>query len=215
MTTFALVSEGMTDVAVIEQILLGCLGTQAYLNPVLPIRDATDRSRAQSDTFSNWELVLEFLASVEPIQALETNDFLIVQIDTDQAEHPNFGLEMHNQGTLKSIEEIVLGCREFLLNRLSKDFPNEWRSRIIFALPVMSTECWLIPIFDENHKHTSKKSINCETRLFAKIQRAITKEYKHYSAACKCLAKQKTLIKIADRTKCLSMFIDSLKISIK
>jgi hypothetical protein len=147
--------------------------------------------------------------------SLETNDFLIVQIDTDQAEHPNFGLELHNQGTLKSIEDIVLNCRELLLNRLSTDFPNEWRNRVIFALPILSTECWLIPIFDKTHKHTPKKSINCETRLSAKMQRALTKEYKHYSEACRCFATGKKLVKIAERTKCLSMFIDSLKNSIK
>jgi len=55
MKTYALITEGRTDQAVIENILHGFLGTyDADVNWLLPLRDDTDLNR--SENFSNWAL---------------------------------------------------------------------------------------------------------------------------------------------------------------
>jgi len=54
MKTYALITEGRTDQAVIENILYGFLGSyDADINWLLPLRDDTDMNRTEN--FSNWE----------------------------------------------------------------------------------------------------------------------------------------------------------------
>ena len=211
MYTFALVAEGMTDLAVIERIVEGTLGSSAIVNPLMPIRDATDRARAKEDTFSAWELVLEYAASEQTIVALQTNDFLIFQIDTDEGDHPNFGLKLQHCGAMRSIVEIISECQTLILDQLPSNFPAEWRTRIFFAIPVLSTECWLIPLYDPNHTHNIKTINNCNERLTRINQSVIKKDYRTYSNACKNLSKPKLLSKLAARTQCLNIFVESLK----
>lgn len=45
MASFALITEGITDQVVIETLLLACLGADTAVNPMQPLRDATDESR--------------------------------------------------------------------------------------------------------------------------------------------------------------------------
>lgn len=210
MTTFALIAEGMTDVAVVERIVEGVFGKDVGVNPLMPIRDATDAARAKTDTFSTWELVLEYVASEEVEIALATNDYLIIQIDSDQGEHPNFGISFHHEGATKSIADIVSDCKELLLARLHSNVPEEWKDRIIFAVPVLSTECWLLPILNEDHRHTPKTIVNCEKRISALNKGVIKKEYRSYSSAFKKYSKKSFLFKSADRVPCLKKFVDAL-----
>lgn len=79
MTRFALITEGITDQAVLEYILDGLTEGNAITTALRPQRDATDASRVAEGTFSNWELVFDFLRSDDIIDAVDTNDFVIIQ----------------------------------------------------------------------------------------------------------------------------------------
>ena len=87
MVSFALITEGITDQAVIENILIGCFD-DPIVNPIQPLRDATDKQA----THGGWELVLEHLRSPGLNQALQFNDFVIVQLDTDVSEEHHYDL---------------------------------------------------------------------------------------------------------------------------
>ena len=54
MASFALITEGITDQAVLENILTGLYGEDVEVNPLQPLRDATDTSRVKSDSFAGW-----------------------------------------------------------------------------------------------------------------------------------------------------------------
>ncbi|MEN9372659.1 MAG: hypothetical protein RIR79_211 [Pseudomonadota bacterium] len=79
MTSFALVTEGITDQAVLEYIVDGLTEGNAITTALRPQRDATDESRMPQGEFGGWEKVLEFLQSEKIIDAVDTNDFVIIQ----------------------------------------------------------------------------------------------------------------------------------------
>lgn len=210
MKRYALVAEGMTDLAVIERIAEGFFGNEAIINPLMPLRDATDYSRAKQETFSSWELVLEYLSTDQIQAALDTNDFLIIQIDTDQGEHEKFGMKFQIDGKQKSIIEIIDDCQSILISRLGKTATAENLSRIIFAIPVLSTECWLVGLHEEKHNHNIKTINNCEKRLTATIKSGLKKDYRNYSKIAKGFSKKKTLDRVRESTPCLDHFVSQL-----
>lgn len=211
MHKFALIAEGWTDVAVIENIIYGALGDDAVVNPLMPLRDATDAARHSTQNFSNWELVLEYLSTDQVRLALAANDYLIVQIDTDQAEHPNFGLQLTANGNLKPIAQIVHECKQLLLSRLPNQLSQEDRSRVLFAIPVLSTECWLIGLLNELHLHSPSKANNCEHRLHLTLKgrNKLVKDYRCYKSLSQGFKKSKALNSVRLRVECLELFVAS------
>lgn len=209
MYRFALISEGWTDVAVIENIIYGMLGDDAVVNPLMPLRDETDLARHSNQNFSNWELVLEYLSTDQINLALATNDYLIVQIDTDMAERPEFGVQLTTNGTTKPIAQIVDECKNLLQSRLPNNLPPEDQDRVIFAIPVLTTECWLVGLHNELHKHTPNKANNCEQRLLVNLKgrHKVVKDYKCYQSLSKGFRKPKALASTRQRVECLDLFI--------
>lgn len=212
MTTFALIAEGLTDVAVIENIIYGLYKDNAQLNPLMPLRDATDTSRDAAGRFSNWELVMQYLSSDQIEEALDNNDYLIVQIDTDAGDHKNFGLNLTISGVTKSIYDIVMECRQLLLSKFPTNILPSMQNRIIFAIPVLSTECWLIGLYDQQHLHVISKANNCFNRLngVLKGNAKIEKNFQCYSQLSTVFRKNKTLKTASSRIECLELFLNAM-----
>lgn len=98
MPTCALISEGVTDQVVLEFIIDAVFTRARFgkvdVNRLQPLRDASDAATAP---YGGWELVLEYCrTSIQ--DALATNDFVVVQIDTDCGDHPKFGLNLTEGG---------------------------------------------------------------------------------------------------------------------
>jgi hypothetical protein len=85
MVTFGLISEGITDQIVLENILGGFFNTADILVKALqPLRDKTDENRMQET--GNWHKVLTYCQSEAFREALTTNGadyYIIIQLDTD------------------------------------------------------------------------------------------------------------------------------------
>jgi hypothetical protein len=209
---FAVIAEGLTDIAVLENIFTALYGDAAVVNALMPLRDETDKSRAKADTFSNWELVFEYLGTNQISVALATNDFLVVHVETDMGEHANYGLPLTAHGRTRPIEEIVLGCRQLLLSKLPNDLSSADLQRIIFAVPVLSTECWLVGLFDGKHRHTPSKVNNCLGRLKACLKGSAktNKDYRTYLELGRGFRKPKILNDVRARMPCLDAFVASL-----
>lgn len=213
MTSFALITEGITDQAIIENILDCLTDGNAVTKSLRPLRDETDRNRVAKNEFSNWELVLEFIKSDEILDAIQTSNFVVIQIDTDQCEHVNFGISLLNAGIYKPIEELVNECIRKIKTLLHPDFPDTELKRLLFAIPVLSSECWLVSLHDGSHTHTNKTSISCDIRLagLLKIKKiAYCKEYEVYAKLSKDFRKRKKLSLAASKTPCLQIFVDQV-----
>lgn len=209
MTSFALITEGITDQVVLEYILDGLSSGDATTTALRPLRDATDASRVADNEFSGWEKVFDFLKSEDIIDAIDTNDFVIIQIDTDMGDHPHFGLSLRE----KTIITIVEECIGKLKSSLHPEFPPSALERLLFAIPVLSTECWIFSLHDTTHKHTDKTINKCENRLqrhLEKKDKNLTKEYNFYRDICRDFRKQKNIQAVAQRTPCLQHFVNQV-----
>jgi hypothetical protein len=83
---FGIIAEGPTDQTVIENILLGYFEDQeneVFVQYVQPPRPLTE-------TPAGWGHVFKSLERKDYEGALQFNDYLVIQIDTDVQEEPGF-----------------------------------------------------------------------------------------------------------------------------
>lgn len=221
MKTFALITEGITDQIMIEYILNGLIEDEVHINPIHPPRGASDDCKVEKGKFSNWESVIQFLKSQEILTAIQNknNDFIAIQIDTDMGEHKNFGLDLHNENRkYKPILTIVEECIGKLKSSLHPEFPPSELERLLFAIPVLSTECWILSLhhFINNNKgyhHNNDTITNCEDDLTQFLERqnsSFEKKCEVFRVLCKDFRKRKNIEAVAQRTPCLQHFVNQV-----
>lgn len=152
MPSVALIAEGLTD-----QIVINRLIQETYLpandedriqvNSLQPLRDASDSHHAPH---AGWEKVFEYCEhSME--DALATNDYVVVQIDTDEGDHPNYGLPLTEGGADRKYSDLIEGAKAILIGKMGPIATEAALARIIFAVSVHATESWLLLIlYGEN-----------------------------------------------------------------
>lgn len=216
MASFALITEGITDQVMIETLLLTCLGPDTAVNPIQPQRDSTDKSR-QTD-FGGWERVLECCNQINFEEILSVNDFIVLQLDTDQAEHPNFGVALTENGQDRSVDALLADVRAVIMNKLGAAWP-QFAQRILFALAVHSLECWLLPLYAETDADF-KRTKNCAShlaRLTGCKPEADLKNYRKFVELSAPLQRsrknkhwQQKLENCRQHSQSLAIFLDSL-----
>lgn len=211
--SFALVTEGITDQVALEAILKGHYkrfdgDIEVVVNPIQPIRDATDASR-QGD-FGGWEKVFEACARPEVSDnALAFNQYLIVQIDTDMGDQANFGLPLAPGGAGVDETALVTQARALIATKFGDKWP-QIENRVFTAVSVHSLECWLMAL----HAPTATRSTKgCEERLrreLAKQNKAYDKNHACYTAISKDFRKAARLDDARSRCVSLDRFVESL-----
>jgi hypothetical protein len=206
MAKFALACEGVTDQIVIENILCGFY--QEYKNldeviqPLQPPFDATTKKQKEGE-FGGWEMLLEYLSLKRFRDDVLNSEYVIIQIDTDISEHPNFGVSQQNLST----EELIDKVKKRLIAQIDKTeaFYGSYHEKIIFAISVHSLECWILPF----HKNLKNEKV---TGCFESLQREIKaeKNYTTYDALSRPFLKNKELLKIIPKNRSLEIFIHAL-----
>ena len=221
MTTFALITEGITDQIMIEYILNGLIKDEVFINPIHPPRDANNDCKVAKGKFSNWESVIQFLKSQEILTAIQNtnSDFVVIQIDTDMGEHKNFGLDLHDENRkYKPILTIVEECIEKLKQSLPSNFPRDKLGKLLFAIPVLSTECWILSLRhfinkNKGYEHNNDTIKNCEDDLTQFLERqdsSFEKKCEVFKVLCKDFRKRKNIESVAQRTPCLQHFVNQV-----
>lgn len=211
MTSFALLAEGETDQVVLEEIIQTIYQEQIDEEVVVryaqPVYDETSRSRHEN--FGGWEMLLNFCESKERIlQALTANDYIVIQIDTDICEHERIGISKNKKTTTQLIYEM----KEFIKSRIPPEVYQNHNERIIFAIAVHSTECWLLPLHAVRDGDKNQV-LNCEDRL----RRALgakrikyVKEPRDYLVFARGFRRYRTLNEAKAHSESLCDFINSL-----
>ncbi|KYG98031.1 hypothetical protein [Bradyrhizobium sp. DOA1] len=167
MTTFALISEGITDQIILERMILQICSEifeeDLDINPLQPLRDATDS--ATNAPHGGWELVLEYCEE-RVADALASNDYVVIHLDTDEGDHPNFGLRLTEQGNERSYDHLIADAIEIVAARIGNDIYKAHTERLLFAISVHTMESWLLLYFFKRNE--PKNSINRLNRLLAK-----------------------------------------------
>ena len=142
-----IVSEGVSDYYVLKHIISRYLKEQdVYTIPLNPKQD-----KGKQVGFSGWQGVLNYISGTDEknlfVEALkEECEYVVVQIDTDRC--ADYGVD-HQTNDWALLWQNV--CDK-LMARILEGFD---KNKLIFAITIDETECWLIPFIDTNKK-------NCE-----------------------------------------------------
>ena len=212
MAIFGLACEGVTDQIVIENILCGFYKDIDDLDEEIhPLQPPFDETTKQQSDGGGWEPLLEYLSSKIFRDDVLNSGYLIIQIDTDDSQHPNYNVTPTDENNIElSTEALVEKVIEKLIIQIdSKEiFYEENKEKIIFAISVHSLECWLLPLYKISK---TQKTKNC----FAALQREskkipVIKDYKTYDKLSNLFLKNKTLLKISKQDTSLDIFISNL-----
>ena len=214
---FALITEGVTDHAILSNVLVGYFKNQREpeINRLHPNPLADDEQ-------GGWTVLLEFLRAKRFQPALRANRYLIVQVDTDVTEDPGFDVaKQDNDGPL-SPEKLIAKVIERLRQEIGELDWSESGDRFIFAVGVEQMECWVLPIWYRDAK--GKQTANCtkrlgdcsqlRDRLTAKKLRWIKKKQKDtnsYDVASEAYRHRSTLMREGPKNPSLKIFLDALE----
>ncbi len=234
MAIFGLITEGITDQIVLENILCGFYKDYEELDqeirPLEPPRDETDMKQGYSEFGTGWSAIFNYLPEKRFRDDVLNNDFVIIQIDTDIAE----GFDCSKSQPITVIIDCVI---QKIINTInSSTFSNistfSWKTdhtptlldyqsilfytryshKIIFAISVHSLECWILPIYDNSK---NEKIINCENKLKTaaskKVKKLkIEKSYKSYDSLSQEFLRNKQLVKFISKNTSFKYFINQL-----
>lgn len=204
MPSFGMITEGSTDLAVIENVIIGYFGMEP---------DITQLQPKDLRSFGNWENVLKYLETEEFKSALEYNEYIIIHMDTDIAEHPTLGIKLTEGGVARPIEELIQDLVSSFRQRIGEEFFNANLDRLIFAISVHCIECWILPCYCER-EIDRKRVLNCEDHLQRALGRkevAYEKTYAGYKYLSKPLTKKAGLELSSSFNSSLSSFLVNLE----
>jgi hypothetical protein len=159
MNDFALVTEGITDHAILKNVLRGFYKEQR--TPEIT-QEWPDPQAAKH--VGGWTLVLQYLREGRYRQAFQTNSYVVVQVDTDVAADKNFDVPKQNEHGPLSPEQMVAAVIERLKQEIDPVDLKFYGDRFIFAVGVEQLECWLLPLWFTDNR--AEQIANCSKRMF-------------------------------------------------
>ena len=210
MAKFGLITEGITDQIVIENILCGFYKNYEDLDeeiiPLEPPRDETDKQQAYSDFGTGWSAIFSYLSEKRFRDDVLNSEYIIIQIDTDIAD------DIKCDKT-QSVDDIISCLRAKIIDEIDKNdsFYKENRDKIIFAISIHSLECWILPIYSQKNEviHKCFDKLKIEVPKVSKKLK-VNKTYSDYDKLSRIFVKHKELMKLKSKNKSFEIFIDNL-----
>lgn len=216
MATFGLISEGITDQIVIENILIGLLNDDDLLVTYLqPAFDETDTNSVSSH--GNWHKALQYCESQYFKDAVLSMDFVIIQIDTDIFKTQKLPQEYQVILAPHILpDETIILIKEKIIDLIGRDFYKTAEQKIILAISVDSIECWLLPIYYQNQAAKASKTVNCLNTLNEKLITVEnftidSKKPKYYQKISKTYQKNKEISRLYSLNPSLKIFVEDVK----
>lgn len=213
MNTFAGITEGKTDQIVIKNILAGYFNPDITINWLQPLEDETDANRSKN--YGGWDLVFKYCKSDEFKEAFQSNQYIIIQIDTDVSDE-YYGIPHRDDNGNFDAEKII----ELVINKfkalIGDEFYSKYYERIIFAIAVHSTECWLLPLYYDDKRKS--KLVSCLNTLNQEINKKEKftidpndKNPTYYRKISSKYLKKKTLMNLYKENPSLKIFIEEIQ----
>lgn len=204
-----IVCEGISDFRVLKHI------TERYLRDedvyTIPLKPKVTPLGKQ-DGFGGWQGVLEYIEGNDRmiVEAIEEGcSYVIIHIDTDVRE--SYGIDNKYENDKDLHNDVV----SMLTEKVNKDFDKD---KLIFAVAINETECWLIPFLTSNAKECSRTD-SCVASINRQLKGAgfIDKDNKNadkakstYDKILKLKRKAKDFKEISNYNYGFSYFISSL-----
>jgi hypothetical protein len=157
---FALITEGASEHRIIKHIV------SKYFKEFDPVINQIQPKIVNDTQLSGggWTEVFKYCERPEIKDILIENDYLIIQIDTDQSQTSPFSVtHLNANGQTKTPTELHNDIKVRLLGLISEEIRNTYSDNIIFAICIHSIECWLLPVYYSDVHRTNVN--NCLTTL--------------------------------------------------
>ncbi|MEN9373926.1 MAG: hypothetical protein RIR79_1478 [Pseudomonadota bacterium] len=204
MEKIGLACEGVTDRAVIKNILCGYFSIQS------PQRHINELSPPEG----GWRPLLNYLKTERFRDDVESHSCIILQIDTDVS--ADFGVQHTDDSNnplsvIKLIERIVAMMVAKIADG-DADFYADNSGKIIFAICVHSIECWLLVFYDTSNAYTIDCSCEENLRKF-KFPRntQLTKKPRNYEVISAPFLESANITTVAAKNESFNYFIQQLQ----
>lgn len=220
MLSIALFCEGASEVKILTHIITRYLGDDVSVNPIQP-EMVTNHGYERQGTYGGWQGVLNHCNDDAIKRALSTNDYLVIQIDTDRCHEDHYDVNRYDENHVEVTDEELYGRIVMrLFQDVSEDVRCEYGQRILFAICFNETECWLLPIFYESSSPKECAATNnCIFRLNKKLSKdgfGIPDKEKNIPAAIKVYQKilkdlkRKDIPRISQYNYGFKMFVEQM-----
>ncbi|MCB9744294.1 MAG: hypothetical protein H6740_16975 [Alphaproteobacteria bacterium] len=215
MLEIGIFAEGRTDQVVIREIIRGVFagGEEPEIKFLFPQDAPPDEHGAFPP--GSWTVLFRHLADGHHRLALQTNDYIVIHVDTDVSDHVGFDVP-HQEDVGAMISAVharlieIMGGQE-LFSRVE--------DRVIFAIAVDEVECWLLPLLFPSSKATRSKTTGCfeaadralRTKGEPRLKKGDGKDLRGYERLAKAYRKQKTLMRLRGHNPSLEVFISLLE----
>ncbi len=209
MVNIGIVAEGDTDFVTLQNILIGYFDKDVtgYVNQLQPLRSQ----------MGGWSRILNYCETINFKNDFVDNDFMIIQVDTDRSFDLPFDVPHEEKGIKISVEQLIDNVKErfkkLFESAFGADFFKNYGQRILFAITVHETECWLLPLYYPKEKEAENIK-NCYETLNKKVK-GLQKTYKFYDALSDDFTFPKKLEKASQANLSFKIFIENeLKLKI-
>lgn len=167
MASIALICEGASEVKMLTYVVTRYLGDEIVVNAIQPALNSNGRQA----NAGGWLEVLNHCNDETINAAFATNDYLVIQIDTDACAQVNYDVNIYDDNNRKVADDVLYErVRSRLLKDLSAGVQTKYADRILFAICINETECWLLPLYYENDAKKRCATTNCIYILNQKLQ---------------------------------------------
>ena len=115
------------------------------ISPLQPPYDAT--TQKQKD-FGGWQMLLDYLKASQFRDAVLSNRYVIVHVDSDESFKPGFDVphidERNEEISVEVLIDNIILKLVSVININDPDFYESHKEKIIFCISVHSIECWLL-----------------------------------------------------------------------
>lgn len=212
-----LIAEGASELRILKHIIGRYLGTEHDINEIQPKTNA-EGTQIIPGVWDRVITTFEFENTVK--DALVENDYVLIQIDTDQAQTAPFSVNVLDEnGQYCKPEVLHQRVSERILNRIPNLDESE-RNRVILAICISEIECWLLPLYYNDSKRC--KTTGCIALLNQKLSsnkidplpngnKNSSGAQKTYNTILKNLKKPKEIEECAQYNYGFQYFIQQLK----
>lgn len=218
-----LIAEGRSDLAVLKNILKGCLNIDSSdilaLVPEFNL-DETDLAIMDKDQYSNWSIVkkscLDKTKINDFLHSFDESRIIVIQIDSAERTLAGYDVTEPHKNKMDIIENSKT-VRNNIVKRIQQWLDNENLDKMFYAVCIEEIEAWVLTLYSDE-KETAK--FNDPKKELDRIlnsslkpnQKNILKEkaYPKYLKLSSDFKKKKELNKCVEKNISLKEFIDSL-----
>lgn len=171
MASIALICEGVSEIKMLSYIISRYMGDDVVVNAIQPSLKISHGQEKQDDD-GGWLQVLNHCTDDTIKDVMASNEYLVIQIDTDACIQRNYDVDIYDENHNKVTDDVLYErvCAR-LKQKISEDIWGEYSNRILFAICFDETECWLLPLYYENDVKKRCATNNCIFILNQKLQK--------------------------------------------